>query len=176
MAWTDNQIVAAIGLAALALIISVMLGLIFMPGRWYACLNKSRFMPPGWVFAMVWFILYPLLGVSAVAACYGEPSWTWIIPVANIVASFLFTPAFFGLHSTSLGFFITLFCLMLGILVIVQYATVNHSTLAACLMIPYVLWLCLATYLAFTTLISNDQQTLAYCERYQYSSSTQKKR
>ena len=32
---------------------------------WYPMLNKAPLTPPGWVFAVVWSILYVLIGISA---------------------------------------------------------------------------------------------------------------
>lgn len=153
-------------LAALVpLVVSIALGVIFRPGSWFCCLRRSRLTPPGWVFAIVWTILYPLIGCAMVTACYGEASWTWALPVVNIVVSLAFSPVMFGAHMVREAMFITVACLAMGIGLIIQYSVANHSSLAAGLMVPYVVWLVLASYLAWYIWRNNDCRILYLCER-----------
>ena len=147
------------------LFVSMVLGYLFKPGAWYRCLNKSCMSPPGWVFAVVWTILYVFLGVAMIAACYSHPGSTWILPVSNIVLSLLFAPIMFGLHSVLGGAVITTACLLLGIGLLIQYSIVNYSALAIGLTVPYVLWLLLASYLAWYILMKNDCKKLAQCKK-----------
>lgn len=154
-------------LAALVpLAVSSILGAIFRPGKWFCCLLRSCLTPPGWVFAVVWTILYPLIGCAMVAACYGQATWSWTLPVINIVVSLMFSPVMFGLRSPLLGMLITVACLLMGIGLIVQYSVANHSSLGAGLMAPYVAWLVLASYLAWYVWRNNDCKKLAKCSRY----------
>lgn len=157
---------SALTAAIVPLIASIIIGLVFLPGSWYRCLNKSRLSPDGWVFGVVWTILYPLIGVAMVAACYGTDSpWTWILPVLNILVSLLFAPVMFGQKSTTGGAMITSFSLLLGIGCIIQFSVANKSVLAAFLMIPYVLWLLLATYLAWYVWVKNPGARTSLCDK-----------
>jgi benzodiazapine receptor len=152
MPWSTEKKWAAVAAAGVPLAVSTASGLIFRPGCWFRSLKKSCLMPPGWVFGVVWTILYILLGVSMIIACYdSSDDWTWALPIINIVISLMFAPIMFGLHWLAGSAAITTLCLFLGLGVIIQFATVNNSTLAAGLMIPYVAWLFLATYLAWST-------------------------
>ncbi len=159
--WTGGKTSYAILAGVVPLAISTFLGLVFRPGNWFASLQKPRFMPPGWIFALAWTILYPLLGVSMIMACYGtDHHLSWILPPLNIILSLLFTPWMFGLHSIFGGFLITYICFILGVGLIAQYWLMNHSVLAACLMIPYVLWLFIASILGWYVFKMNRKKPL----------------
>jgi tryptophan-rich sensory protein len=154
----------SISLAALVpLAVSIALGCMFKPGPWFKCLNKPCLMPPGWVFAAVWTVLYPFIGWAMVSACYGHQGWTWFLPILNIVLSLAFSPIMFGMRSLEGGAMITIGCLSLGVTLIMQYAVVLHSNLAIGLMVPYVLWLLLASYLAWYIWKNNDCKMLRKC-------------
>lgn len=156
--WTAEKSWAAVIAAVLTLLMSMMMGYSSRPDAWYWSLRKPRGQPPGWVFGVVWTILYPLIAVAMVAACYGtDQPWTWILPIANIVISMMFSPVMFSLHSLAGGAFITVLCLLMGIGLIIQYSLANQSALAAGLMVPYVIWLILASYLAISTYACNPQ-------------------
>ena len=39
-------------------------GMNFLPGAWYAQLNKPGWTPPNWLFPLVWTLLYVLIAIS----------------------------------------------------------------------------------------------------------------
>lgn len=59
-----GQIVGLIGWLALSYGVA-WFGSQFMPGPWYAALDKPPWTPPGWVFGVVWSLLYTLMAVAA---------------------------------------------------------------------------------------------------------------
>ena len=113
---------------------------------WYLSLTPPPATPPGWVFAPAWAVLYVLMGVAAWRAwCRSErpgPTrlWGW-----QLLVNALWTPAFFGLHSPTLGLVVILPLLALVLLTIRSFRQVDRP--AALLMAPYALWLVFATYL-----------------------------
>lgn len=154
--WTQGKKASAIVAGTVPLFASMVLGAVFRPGSWYKNLNKSRFSPPGWVFAIMWLILYPLLGVGMVAACYGtDHPLSWALPIVNILVSLTFSVVMFGMQSIFVGGFITLLCLLMGIGLVIQYSQWNRSTLATWFTVPYVLWLLFASILAWQLVIYN---------------------
>lgn len=66
--------------------------------------------------------------------------WGW-----QLLANFLWTPAFFGLHS--LGFAMAVILVMLLLIGRTIAAFAAQDRLAASLMVPYAAWSCYATYL-----------------------------
>lgn len=148
--WTSAKSWSAVVAAVVLVIASFALGMIYRPSAWYRSLNKSRITPPNWTFGVVWTVLYSLLGVSMVAACYGtsHPE-SWVLPVLNIMVSLMFSPVMFGLGSLAGGAWITFACSVLGLFTLLQFATYNDSALGAGLMVPYMVWLFIANYLAW---------------------------
>lgn len=113
----------------------------------YAQLYQPPLAPPGWVFPVVWSVLYTLMGVSA---------WlVWKKPggsrgalgsyALQLALNVLWTPVFFRLKLSWLAFGI-LCALWAAILaMILRFRRV--STKAALLQVPYLLWVTFAGYL-----------------------------
>ncbi len=76
--------------------IGVMIGLLNLPGEWYAGLNKPWFNPPNWLFGPVWTILYALIGFAGWRT-WPDPSLrtVWLI---QMLLNFAWSPLFFGAH------------------------------------------------------------------------------
>ncbi|MBN1366780.1 MAG: tryptophan-rich sensory protein [Dehalococcoidales bacterium] len=118
--------------------------------KWYPGLRKPRFTPPNWVFGPVWFVLYVLMAVSVffvwqkgIAANEVLIAFVlfWIQLAVNAAWSFVF----FGLKSKG-GGIITIIILWLLILATI-IASLKVSVLAGYLLIPYIVWVSIATYL-----------------------------
>ena len=114
--------------------------------RLYAQLAvKPPLSPPGWLFPVVWSILYALMGVGA-GLVSGEKSGVALnLMVAQLVVNFFWPLFFFNLqaYGFSLVWLLLLWGLVLGM--VLQYKKV--VPLAAKLQIPYLLWLTFAVYL-----------------------------
>jgi tryptophan-rich sensory protein len=120
--------------------------------KWYSMLFKPEFNPPGWVFGVVWPILYFLMGTSLYLILNAEDSPQkkealkvfWIQLFLNAI----WTPVFFGAKSLS-GSFIIILALLIMIFVML-YKFYKVSKPAAYLNIPYWLWVSFATGLNLT--------------------------
>ena len=105
--------------------------------------------PPGWVFPVVWTLLFALMGIGA-ARVYLSPasperSLGLNLFIAQLVVNFFWSPIFFNLQAFGFAFF---WLLILWILVLWMSLTFRKSdSLAAKLQIPYLLWLTFAAYL-----------------------------
>ena len=67
--------------------------------------------PPGWVFPVVWTILYALMGISAARIYLAPPSRERSrglnLFIAQLVVNFFWSPIFFNLQAIGLAFFIS---------------------------------------------------------------------
>ncbi|MEI7024130.1 TspO/MBR family protein [Paenibacillus sp. y28] len=121
---------------------------------YYAKLKKPDWNPPEQLFGIVWGILYALISLS-VAIVYvktdgfKEASTLYLlILLINYVANQAFTFIQFKLKKLGLAFLDTAVVALTTALLI--YFTIPYSKLAAWLLVPYLLWSCFATVLAFT--------------------------
>ncbi|TXK85401.1 TspO/MBR family protein [Paenibacillus sp. N3.4] len=119
----------------------------------YAKLKKPTWNPPAQLFGIAWGILYALISAS-VAIVYTqtdgfqEASAGYVLILfLNFVANQAFTFFEFKLKNLRLAFLDTLIVAITTYLLI--YATIPYSKLAAWLLVPYLLWACFATLLAW---------------------------
>lgn len=122
---------------------------------WYAGLNKPAWTPPSWVFMPIWVSLYALMGISLflVLNQKGVKSsqiFTFSVQLALNVA---WSVVFFGLHSVVAGFVCILMLLVTITLTIMSFSFKSH--LATYLLIPYLAWVIVATFLNYHILILN---------------------
>lgn len=111
--------------------------------------NKPPLSPPGWLFPVVWTILYALMGVGA-GLVMGQSSDEdrnrgLNLMVAQLIVNFFWPLLFFNAQAYGLALLWLLLLLTLVIWMTIEFRKV--SPLAAVLQIPYILWLLFATYL-----------------------------
>ena len=115
---------------------------------WFDALAKPWFMPPGWVFPIVWTTLYVLMGVSLaqLIGTTGPRRRAAIILFAvQLALNYLWSPTFFGAHAIEGGLAIIL---LLDAALLATIALVSKVRRAAAwLLVPYAVWLTLATAL-----------------------------
>ncbi len=124
---------------------------------WYESLNKPIFSPPNWVFAPVWATLFFLMGISLflIWRMSPKPKVKTAIKffLAQLFFNFLWSILFFGLHSPILGL-IDIF--ILWVLIFITYLKFYEiKKFAAYLLIPYLLWVSLASLLNLYIVILN---------------------
>lgn len=125
------------------------LGALFMPGAWYAALQKPSWNPPGWVFGPVWSVLYTLMAIAAWLvwkqggfAAQGKPLSVFLFQLALNAA---WSPIFFGLQRPDLAFAVIL---LLWLAIVATGWTFRPvSRPAAWLLVPYLAWVSFATVL-----------------------------
>ncbi|MCW5552750.1 MAG: tryptophan-rich sensory protein [Verrucomicrobiae bacterium] len=127
-------------------------GGLFMPGAWYAQLQKPTWNPPNWIFGPVWTVLYTMMAVAAwlvwgrggVAAQRGPLGWFLLQLLLNAAWSALF----FGLHNPGLAFveIVLLWSAILRTLI----AFWKVQRVASLLLLPYLAWVSFAAVLNFT--------------------------
>jgi tryptophan-rich sensory protein len=114
--------------------------------------------PPNWIFAPVWTTLYALMGVAAFLIWrHGlrqrRTKFALAIFSAQLVLNVLWSIIFFGFQNPFLAF-IEVIILWLAIVWTI-FAFYKISRLAACLLMPYILWVSFAGYLTYSIWVLN---------------------
>ncbi len=141
---------------AIPLILGLIVGFLSRPTASYEALVKPFFSPPGFVFPIVWTILYLLMGISSylIAQSNNPRRYPALITyVEQLFVNLAWSPIFFTLNFRFLAFLWILFLIYLVVKMIVQFKRVSHR--AAYLQIPYLLWLIFAALLSFSIVILN---------------------
>jgi translocator protein len=125
---------------------------------WYATLIKPAFTPPSWVFGPVWISLYFLMGISLYIVWTSESKAKsrrvfFIVFGIQLILNALWSLLFFGLRSPSLGL-VDIILLDIMVIITIIYAK-SISKLAAILLIPYLVWIIIASILNFSILLLN---------------------
>ena len=121
----------------------------------YQELNKPFLSPPGYVFPIVWTVLYTLMGVSLylVSEESGDKKKSYIIYIVQLILNSLWTLFYFGLDMKLFSFFLLVGLVISVIIMILEFRKLNKT--AAYLQIPYLIWLIFAGYLNLATYLLN---------------------
>ena len=121
----------------------------FQPGEWYKNLVQPALTPPGWIFGLVWTLLYILMGIAAwlVWQRYGlaRAAWPLGLFILQLGLNALWSYLFFGLRNPGLAF-LDIVALWLTILATLM-AFWQYYPPAGQLLLPYLLWVSFAVYL-----------------------------
>lgn len=116
----------------------------------FASLEKPPLLPPGWLFPVVWTVLYVLMGIASYLVFTSGADRKTVgsalrVYGVQLVVNFLW-PIFFFNFGWYLFSFIWLLLLLL--LILITFARFwKISIPAACLLIPYLIWVVFAGYL-----------------------------
>lgn len=116
----------------------------------FASLEKPPLSPPGWLFPVVWTILYVLMGIASYLVFTSGADRKTVGAALRVygfqlAVNFLW-PIFFFHFGWYLFSFVWLLLLLL--LILVTFARFwKISVPAACLLIPYLIWVVFAGYL-----------------------------
>ncbi len=125
--------------------------------EWYSTLNKPFFSPPNWLFGPVWTLLYLMMGVSIYLIWKQKQNTNTRKAIelfsAQLFLNFLWTPAFFGLHSPSFGLLVIITMWFAILKTIKKFLSVNKT--AGYLLVPYILWVSFATLLNLAIFVLN---------------------
>lgn len=114
----------------------------------YANMEKPPLAPPGWLFPVVWTILYLLMGTAAYLVYITDSvkrDSALRYYAAQLIANFGWTLIFFRLGAYRIAFFWLLFLWYLVFQTTQKFWTVKKT--AGYLMVPYIVWITFAAYL-----------------------------
>ena len=133
---------------------------------WYAELIKPTWAPDPSLFGKVWSVLYVMIIIAFIYTCiktFGNPfssgasgaspvnlwpKYIFYIFTFNIIANLLFSPIQFWLRNLPLATFDIL--LILGSCFALVYYIFPYSKVISLLLVPYTIWVCIATVLQGT--------------------------
>jgi tryptophan-rich sensory protein len=116
---------------------------------WYQELNKSSLNPPGYVFGIVWPILYIFMSISAFRTFEETRNLFLLQLFFNAIWSWLF----FAFHMPVIALFNIWFLIALNLKLIVNMFKIE--SISGVLMIPYIVWLFFASYLNLFIVLNN---------------------
>ena len=117
---------------------------------WYPGLKKPPYTPPNWAFGPVWTTLYILMGISAFLVWQNgldtsDAMLAFTLFWIQLTLNALWSIIFFGMKSKG-GGAITIIVLWLLILA-TMISSFQISGWAGALLIPYIVWVSIASYL-----------------------------
>jgi len=124
----------------------------------YRVMNQPPLSPPGWVFPVVWTILYLLMGYASYRILVSDAEPAAIRKALTfygiqLALNFLWPLIFFGLQWYWLAFVWLLVLWVFIYLTMYQFGQIDDT--AENLLIPYLLWVTFAGYLNFGVALLN---------------------
>ena len=117
---------------------------------WYVNLNKSILTPPGFVFGIVWTILYVFLALIGWMLFtdnnYKQLKYLKRYYGIQMLLNWAWTPLFFHFHYTHSAFIVLIIMIFLVARLIFLSFQANFK-IAGYLLLPYWIWICFASYL-----------------------------
>ena len=117
---------------------------------------QPSFRPPGYLFPIVWTILYILMGISSYLIYTSdspEKPAALLVYAIQLVFNFFWSILFFGFSLYGLAFLWLL--TLIGLIIIMIYLFSKVKPAAAYLQLPYLLWCLFAAYLNFAVYMLN---------------------
>lgn len=123
----------------------------------YKRLTLPALAPPGWIFPIIWTILYLLMGYGLYLALQ-EPGRGNKLPAillftAQLILNFFWPLVFFNLRQWFAALLLLLALLMVAVAMTIAFWQIRR--LAGFLQIPYCLWLSFAAYLNWSIFLRN---------------------
>lgn len=118
---------------------------------WFDALAMPDIMPPGWVFGLVWPILYTMLGVALAMILNARGAAGRGKALALFALAFVlnlgWSPLFFAAHQVTAALYLIL--TMLPVTIATAFAFGRIRSAAAWLLVPYMVWISFAAILNY---------------------------
>lgn len=118
---------------------------------WYQMLVKPSFQPPGYLFGIVWTILYCMIGFAFAMIISARGAKFQILAIGLFIIQFvlnlLWSPIFFGQHQVTTALYLIIIIWLFIAATIYVFSKIRP--LAAWLLVPYLLWVSFAAALNY---------------------------
>lgn len=122
--------------------------------EWYINLNKAPWTPPGWVFGVTWTTIMICFSIYMMYLYLKEDSTkVKTLFLTQLVLNISWNYVFFNQHLIGIGLVIISLLTLLTFYFLLNYS--KKMSLKSILILPYSLWLCIATSLNAFILIYN---------------------
>ena len=124
----------------------------------FDALVKPPLTPPGFLFPIVWTVLYTLMGIGLTRVQLSDAPKDVILKSTLLYYVQLFFNFFWSIWFFGFNFFLFSFIWLTALLVFIILMTINFykaDRIAGLLQIPYILWVTFAGYLNFMYFILN---------------------
>ena len=122
---------------------------------WYADLQQPAFSPPNWVFGPVWITLYTLMGISLYLVWNKKNNVK--IPLTlffiQLILNSIWSIIFFGLQNPFYALIEIIILWITILLTIISFYKISKK--ASLLLLPYIIWVTVATTLNYYIWILN---------------------
>jgi tryptophan-rich sensory protein len=150
MSWTP-EFLWPLGIASAVTIVVAIAGAVLTEtGDWYDTLKKPAWKPPDWAFGPVWTTIFVLTVIATALAWVaaedtgGRPLIFWALTI-NAVLNIAWSGIFFKMRRPdwALREVVLLWCSVLSLVIVLGAS----STWAGILLLPYLLWVSIASFL-----------------------------
>lgn len=144
---------------AIPLLVGGLSGFLTQNSReFYAALEKPFLSPPGYVFPIIWTILYVLIGIASYLIYRQGFSKDYVRDALkyyaiSLLLSFIWPLVFFRLQMPLTAFWVLLLLWLFTGIAVAKFYRISHT--AGLLMIPYWLWITFAGYLNLAVWLLN---------------------
>ena len=155
-----REVPMLIGSILIPLVIGYIGAIVTLPqiSTWYSSLSKPWWSPPNWLFGPIWTTLYLLMGVALFLVWREglhrqDVRFAILIFSVQLAINLLWSVVFFSFHAL-FGSFILVMLLWLAILAnIIAFLII--SKWAGLLLVPYIIWVSIASYLNYSVYLLN---------------------
>lgn len=164
------RIASLIGWIAVLEGVGLAIGRAYPTDDWYRALNKPAATPPGIGFAIAWPILYLLLSIFAwvisMKLCDKRVLVVFVVFVLQTGLNWAWSPTFFGYHDTVASMVLIAIIIPMVLFIIIRLFFIDLKVMniniryAGLIILPYLGWLCFATFLNIYILQNNDRSVV----------------
>ncbi len=118
-----------------------------VPSDWYQQLHKAPWTPPGWVFGAAWSFIMLCFSFFMTLVWPEKQLRGILLPLYSIqwILNVSWNPVFFHFHFTLAG--LVIISLLLLVTLALFFTSLRSKPVASLLVLPYIIWLMIATSL-----------------------------
>lgn len=149
--------------------VGLAIGRAYPTDAWYDALNKPAATPPGIGFAIAWPLLYLLLSifgwVISMKLCDKRVLVVFVVFVLQTGLNWAWSPVFFGYHDTVASMVLIAIIIPMVLFIIIRLFFIDMKVMnlnirySGLIILPYLGWLCFATFLNIYILANNERST-----------------